>query len=64
MVIRIKEVRSAKGHTQSSLARVSGVRRELICRYENGKATPDISVLLRLRKALNCSLDDLVSDAE
>lgn len=64
MVIRIKEVRKAKGFSQSSLSRVSGVCRESINRYENGHVIPDVSILLKLRKALGCSLDDLVSDAE
>lgn len=64
MVIRIKEVRKAKGFTQSSLSRASGVCRESICRYENGRVVPDIFILLKLATALHCSLDDLVSDAE
>lgn len=64
MVLRIKEIRKAKSMTQDALSRVSGVRREQINRYENGKKVPDLCTLVKLKDALGCSLDDLVSDAQ
>lgn len=64
MVFRIKEIRKSKGMTQEALSRVSGVRREQIVRYENGKRVPDLCNLVKIKDALGCSLDDLVSDAQ
>jgi len=64
LVFRIKEIRKSKGMTQAALSRVSGVAREQINRYENGKVIPDVCSLVKLRNALGCRLDDLVSDAQ
>ena len=64
MVFKIKEIRKSKGMTQAALSRVSGVAREQINRYENGKVIPDVFSLVKLRNALGCRLDDLVSDAQ
>lgn len=56
--------RERKGLTQTGLSKISGVAREQINRYENGKRLPDLSCLIRLRDALGCTLDDLVSEDE
>lgn len=64
MVFRIKEVRESKGLTQRGLSRLSGVPREQICRYERGKVTPDVGTLTKLAAALDCSMNDLVSNAK
>lgn len=64
MVLRIKELRQKKGLTQCALSRLSGVPREQINRYESGRAIPEIGTVQKLAKALECSLDELVTDAQ
>lgn len=63
MKLRIKEFRQQKGLTQGALARIANCSREQVNRYEREKAIPDIDTLCRIRKALGCSLEDLVTDA-
>lgn len=58
----IRQERTKAGLTQTSLARVSGVSREQINKYENGKRMPDLATLIRIRDALGCSLDELVKE--
>lgn len=42
------------------LAEVSGISDDAISRYINGTRTPSAYNLVRLAKALNCSLDELL----
>jgi len=58
--VRLREIRQARGLTQQKLSEISGVAREIINRAENGKITPETGTLIRLAKALDCKLDDLV----
>ena len=60
MICRIKEVRQAKGISQSELARRSGVCRCMISLVETGKVTnPSLKSAIRISKALNTPIDDL-----
>ena len=58
--MRIREIRQEKGMTQQELADRSHITRESICRYECGKRVPDLKNLIRIRCALECTLDELV----
>lgn len=58
--VKLREIRVEKQLTQKRLADISGVAREVINRIENGKSNPDTMTLIRLAKALDCKLDDLV----
>ncbi len=58
--MRLRELRKAKGLTQKALSEKSGVAREIIARAETGKSEPEVGTLIRLAKALDCKLDDLV----
>lgn len=45
---------------QKELAEASGISEDAISRYKNGTRTPSGYNLVRLAKALNCSLDELL----
>lgn len=55
IVLRIEELRSAKGWSQRELARRAGVRQATMSHLESGKAKElDLSVLERIAHALGC----------
>lgn len=55
----IRKIREEKGLSQEQLARISGVSASHIGYIENGEREPTISILCKLAKALNVSLDEL-----
>jgi transcriptional regulator with XRE-family HTH domain len=57
---RLAQIRKAKGLTQYDLAEMTGISHRMIVHYENHskKLSPD--VLIRLAKALNASIDELM----
>ena len=59
-MIRLREIRKARGLTQKQLADSIGITESAIGLYENGKRKPNYEMLLRLGEVLNCSVDDLV----
>ena len=56
---RIKELRQAKGLTQSELASELGVSFQAVSSWERGITPPDISNLLRISDYFGVALDDL-----
>lgn len=59
---QIKILREQKGLTQADLARGTGISQVSICRYESGEREPSISILRRIARFLECSVDDLLAD--
>lgn len=60
---RLKELREAKHMTQEELSAATGIHRVTIARYETtGRGMTLYSAQL-LAKALDCSIDDLMTDA-
>lgn len=57
----IQFIRSRLAITQEDLAAVIEVDRSTIAKWETGKALPRAELLPKLAKALNCSIDDLLS---
>lgn len=57
----IYKFRSNRGVTHEQLAEKIGVSVRIIYDYESGKKTPSLITLFELSKALNVSLDELVS---
>jgi transcriptional regulator with XRE-family HTH domain len=57
---RITELRTAKGFTQSALARLLGVSRGAVHNWEAGHRTPNLEQAAALVLALGCTLNDLV----
>lgn len=59
--LRLKEMRLAAGLSITELSDKSGVARSYISELENNVYdNPSITVLLKLKAVLGCSLDDLV----
>ena len=59
-MLRLREVRESRGMTQAVLASLVGVGQGYISALENGNFTPSFEVLIKLARALDCSLDELV----
>lgn len=58
--MKIKEFRKAAGLTQEQLGQIVGASPVSISLYENGKQSPDVSMLMRIADALSCSIDALL----
>lgn len=61
---RLRELRTRKGLRQKELAHLVGLHYNHIGRYERGESQPSADALQRLAKALEISLDYLVSGSE
>jgi len=57
----ILQLRKMRELTQEQLASMVGVSAGAVSKWENGNSTPDISLLAPLARALNTSLDELLS---
>lgn len=57
----IYNLRKNKKLTQEDLAKIVGVSAGAVSKWENDNSTPDISLLAPLARALNSSLDELLS---
>ena len=58
--IGLAQVRKERGYTQDQLARLSGVARVTIARYETGRTQPNVRTLQKLAATLKVRLDSLV----
>lgn len=58
---RVKELRTAKGWSQTDLGYETGVDPQTIRRIEKGRQDPSLSIIVALVQALECKLDDLIS---
>lgn len=58
--IMVREKRLQARLSQVELSSLSGVSRTCISEVEHGKYIPSIILLLKLARALNCSLNELV----
>ncbi|WPX08227.1 helix-turn-helix domain-containing protein [Anaerocellum danielii] len=61
---KVKQLREAKGWSINQLGLYAGVTPSTIARMEKGESEPPISTLLRIAKALNVSLEELLSESE
>ena len=50
----LREIRKAKGMTQTRLAAAAGVTQQALSAIETGKATPSVATARRLAAALGC----------
>lgn len=60
----IKTRRKAKNLTQAELASKLGVTEKAVSRWETGRGTPDISILLPLAQALDTSVSEILNGEE
>jgi DNA-binding XRE family transcriptional regulator len=59
---RMKERREEIGMTQDQLSRKLRMSISWISRVENGKVKPSISLMIRIARALQCSVNDIFFD--
>ncbi|MCL6479625.1 MAG: helix-turn-helix domain-containing protein [Peptococcaceae bacterium] len=57
---RLKIARKAKGLTQQGLADMIGINIETIRSYEQGKRRPDLNMLKKISKVLDCDANYLL----
>lgn len=55
---RLRSIMESKRMAQVELAEKTGIQRNAISQYVNGKTCPTYAKLVKLARALNCSLDD------
>ena len=60
--LKIKELREAKGMDQKAFAFECEIGRTQIYMIENGKTNPRLLTLMKIAKALDVSVDELVKD--
>ena len=60
----IKRFRTEKGLTQGDLATLLSVSPQAVSRWENGQAFPDITLLPKLAKYLNVTIDEIMGSEE
>ncbi len=58
--MRLKELRTAKGMTQSEVAKLIGYSSLSYARYEKGEREPDINTLCKLADYFEVSVDYLI----
>lgn len=58
----IKDIRKRMNITQKQLADLAGINQTDVSRYENGERIPTLSVAIKIAKALNCTVDELVKE--
>ena len=54
----IARIRLDRGLTQAQLAEMIGCPRQTIARWETGVRVPSLTYLVKLSRALGCSLDE------
>ena len=59
---RIRELRQKKQLTQEELARLLGVDRSAVARWETGSNLPRAEKLITLARVFGCSVDELLTD--
>lgn len=60
-MIRLRELRRAKGMTMKELGEAIGVTESAIGLYENGRRKPNYEKLQLIARTLGCSIDELVA---
>ena len=60
----LREIRKKRGLSQQKVAMDMNISREALSYYENGKRSPDISMLIALSDYFNVSTDYLIRGCE
>jgi transcriptional regulator with XRE-family HTH domain len=61
---KISKLKKTKKMSQIELAKITGISRDAISKYERGDVSPSVEYAKRIAEALGVSLDYLVSDSE
>ncbi|WP_294337588.1 helix-turn-helix domain-containing protein [uncultured Clostridium sp.] len=59
VIIKLWEVRTAKGLKLEAVAAVTGVSKSTLNNIENGKTSPTLANLEKIAKGLGCRISDL-----
>lgn len=62
--MNIRKIRKAQKITMKQLGQMVGVTESAIGMYETGKRKPDYEMLLKISEALNCTVNDLLTDVD
>ena len=62
--MKLRKIRENKRMTQAELAVQVGVKPNTISQWESGSRKPDIDTVLHLATILNCTVDELLRDAD
>ncbi len=60
----LRMIRKQKGYSQLKVAMDLTISREALSHYENGKRSPDISMLRRMSAYFHVSIDYLINGRE
>lgn len=60
--MKLAEIRNKKGMTQTELAEACGITQKAISAIEVERRRPSYEVLIKLAKALNVKVDELIGD--
>lgn len=63
-MLGLKSIRKQKRYSQLKVAMDLSISREALSHYENGKRSPDISMLVTFSKYFNVSIDYLITGKE
>lgn len=63
-MVGLRTQRKAAGLNQGQLAERVCVSAACICRYEKGARNPDARMMIKLARALGCTVDDLLGKEE
>lgn len=63
-MIGLKNIRKQKKYSQLKVAMDLSISREALSHYENGKRSPDISMLVTFSDYFNVSIDFLITGKE
>lgn len=61
---QISTLRKEKGYTQENLAEILNISPQAVSKWENGHSLPETALLPSLAKALDTSIDSLLSDSK
>ncbi|WP_048592055.1 helix-turn-helix domain-containing protein [Clostridium massiliodielmoense] len=61
---KIKKIRTTKNLTQNELSKLAGISEISIRKYENGERTPKYETILKIAKALDVTINDLMDFGE
>jgi len=62
-MLKLKEIRTARGYTQKDVANMVGVSTVSMSNYERGAQMPDLETLIRIADALCVTTDELLGHA-
>ncbi len=62
MITNLRCFRKNRGLTQSELAKIAGISKISLVRYEHGATNPNVDIVRRLAAALDVSVDELINE--